>query len=90
VVVKKPVSIDSAETEPEVKEPEVVSYLQYIGYAVGSLGEETHFVKNMETGQVVPLRMDAVYDGWKLVEVSETGILVQRDERLYQISDAKE
>jgi hypothetical protein len=79
------VSTVPAEAVPEGRRPEAIAYLRYIGHAVDSLGEETHFVKNTDTGQVVPLRTNAAHDGWTLIEVSETGIIVERDETLYQI-----
>jgi hypothetical protein len=85
VVKSEPAAMDSAEEVPEEESPEVISYLRYIGYAVGSPGEETHFVKNTDTGQVVPLQMNAIHDGWTLIGVSETGVLVERDDTLYQI-----
>ena len=82
---KEHVSNDSTETVPKEGGPEVVSYLRYIGYVVDALGEETHFVKETNTGQVISLRMNAVHGSWRLLEISETSILIEKDDTLYKI-----
>jgi hypothetical protein len=84
-VKAEPAAADSIPTGAEEEKPEVISYLRYIGYAVGSPGERTYFVKYADTGKVVPLRADAAHDGWTLIEISEAGILVERDDTLYHI-----
>ena len=83
-VKSEPAAADSGRTVPE-EEPEVISNLRYVGYAVGSPGERTYFVKNTDTGHIVPLRTTVDHDGWTLIDISEAGILVEREDTLYHI-----
>jgi hypothetical protein len=85
VAKSEPAAPDSATTITEEMQPEVISYLRYIGYAAGSPGECTYFVKDTDTGRIVPLRTTGAHDGWALIDVSEAGILVERDDTLYHI-----
>jgi hypothetical protein len=61
---------------------ETVPHMKYVGYAVDCHGEKTHFIKNDNTGQLVSLQKNMMNNGWKLVEISERGIIAEQDDNL--------
>jgi hypothetical protein len=79
--VRKEAEPASSESGLEEVPIETVLYMKFVGYAVDTRGEKTYFIKNCNTGLLVPLRMNMTSGGWKLIEISDEGITADWEDR---------
>lgn len=75
----------AAATRPPAEKPEPLGWLRPTGYIVGADGVRYYVFKDTRRNTVISVSLGVENKGWKLLEVSEVGFILEHEGKAYLV-----